>query len=181
MGAALLLIDIQNDYFQGGAFPLPSMEAAASNAAKLLRWARNKKMNVIHVRHEEKDPGTGFLIQGTSGASTHESVAPAPGEVVITKHFPNSFRETSLAEELTGISHLFVVGAMSNMCVDATVRAAFDQGYAVAVAEDACAASDLEFDGNSIPHAQVHGAFMAALASAYGQVLRTEEIVRQSQ
>jgi nicotinamidase-related amidase len=70
-----------------------------------------------------------------------------------------------------GAKELFFCGAMSNMCVDATVRAAFDMGYHCTVIEDACAASDLEFGGNVIPATLVHGAFMAALASAYGEVV----------
>jgi nicotinamidase-related amidase len=47
---------------------------------------------------------------------------------------------------------------MSNLCVDATVRVAFDMGYHCTVIEDACAASDLEFSGSTIPAGVVHGA-----------------------
>jgi nicotinamidase-related amidase len=180
MNTALLLIDIQNDYFPGGRFPLPSMELAAAKGAELLNWARNKNLKVIHVRHEETDPETGFLIQNTHGANIHGTVIPISGEVVITKNFPNSFRETTLINELNGIGNIFIAGAMSNMCIDATARAAFDLGYTVTVVEDACAACELEFHGKSLPHSEVHGAFMAALASAYGKVLCTKNVMHES-
>lgn len=52
-----------------------------------------------------------------------------------------------------------------------------DLGFGVTVVEDACAASDLEFGGRSIPAETVHGAFMAALASAYGRVISAEALL----
>ncbi len=84
-----------------------------------------------------------------------------------------------MVETLAGIDSVVVVGAMSNMCVDATVRAAADLGYGVTVVEDACAACDLEFGGRAIPAETVHGAFMAALAPAYGWVVTAEALLAQ--
>ena len=175
---ALLLVDIQNDYFQGGAFPLPTMEQSAEKAAELLAWARETGQTVIHIRHEEADPSTGFLLRGTAGAEINSLVDPHNDEVVITKHYPNSFRETDLASALSGIEDVIIIGAMSNMCIDATARAAFDLGFEVTVVEDACAASALEFQNQTFPATEVHGTFMAALASAYGKVVQAEDVMR---
>jgi nicotinamidase-related amidase len=74
-------------------------------------------------------------------------VAPQAGEEVILKHKPNSFLNTRLHDTLAsrGISNLVIVGAMSQMCIDATTRAASDLGYKVTVVHDACAARDAEF------------------------------------
>ena len=63
---------------------------------------------------------------------------------------------------------------MSHMCIDATTRAAVDFGFPCTVIHDACATRDLVFGGLTIPAAQVHGAFMAALAP-YARVLSLEE------
>lgn len=180
MTQALLLVDLQNDYFPGGAFPLPAIDACVANAAKVLRWARARGVRVIHVQHRELDPAVGFLLEGSPGAGTHVAVAPANGEPVVVKRHPNSFRETALVEALAGIDTVVVVGAMSNMCVDATARAAADLGYGVTVVEDACAASDLDFGGRTIPAETVHGAFMAALASAYGRVISTQALLSEA-
>lgn len=179
MSQALLLIDLQNDYFPGGAFPLPAISPCVANAAKVLAWARARGVRVIHVQHRELDPAVGFLLDGSTGAETHVAVAPTAGESVVVKRHPNAFRATTLVEALAGIESVVVVGAMSNMCVDATARAAADLGYGVTVVEDACAACDLEFGGKAIPAETVHGAFMAALASAYGRVVTVEALLAE--
>jgi nicotinamidase-related amidase len=62
------------------------------------------------------------------------------------------------------------------MCIDATSRAATDFGYSTIVVHDACATRDLEFDGATVPAAQVHAAYMSALAFAYGKVVTTDDL-----
>lgn len=169
----LVVIDLQRDYFPGGNFPLPGIEQAAARAAELIGLFHRHRLPVVHVRHLEKDPKVGFLLDGTAGSEIEPRVAPSGQDLLITKHWPNAFRDTTLQTILhvLGSRNLVFCGAMSNMCVDATVRAAFDLGFHCTVVEDACAASDLEFNGTTIPARQVHGAFMGALASAYGDVL----------
>ncbi len=141
MRQGLLLIDIQNDYFPGGALEVAGMEAAAAKAGQLLARFRAGAGPVYLVQHLATRPGATFFLPGTTGAEIHGSVAPVPGEPVITKHFPNSFRETGLLEMLQkdGIDQLIIAGAMSHMCIDATTRAAFDLGFSCTVVEDACA------------------------------------------
>ena len=177
MTSALLLIDIQNDYFSGGKMALEGMEAAAANARLLLDAFRARALPVIHVRHLSVRPGAGFFIPGTAGAEIHAAAAPMQGERIVEKNFPNSFRGTPLEQWLRegAIERLVVAGAMSHMCVDATVRAAFDLGLRCTVAHDACATRALEFDGTAIAAAAVHGAFMAALRVPYAAVVSSRE------
>ncbi len=179
MTTALLLIDIQNDYFPGGKMALERMVEAAGNARALLEAFRTRGLPVIHVRHLSVRPGAGFFVPGTPGADIHAQVAPVAGEKVIEKNYPNSFRNTPLGDELRrgGIDGLVIAGAMSHMCVDATVRAAFDLGFRCTVAQDGCAARALEFGGTIIGEREVHGAFMAALRVPYASVLGTREAV----
>ncbi len=180
MTKALISVDIQNDYLVGGGFPLPSMTQCVQNAAKALTFARLQGWRIVHIRHEELDPAGGFLLPGTDGAAIAETVAPRPGETIVTKNFPNSFRKTDLRDVLDGVSEVYIVGAMSNMCIDATARAAVDLGFSTTIIEDACAASDLEFHGEVIPARIVHGAFISAFASAYGSVTAISEVLRGS-
>jgi nicotinamidase-related amidase len=177
MKQGLLLIDIQNDYFTGGAMELVGMAAASAKAARLLARFRAGTGPVYFVRHLANRPGATFFLPGTKGAEIHGSVTPALGEPVITKHFPNSFRETDLLERLQrdGVGQLVIAGAMSHMCIDATTRAAFDLGFHCTVVEDACATRDLEFKGELIKAGEVHGAFMAALKMVYAEVLAIED------
>jgi nicotinamidase-related amidase len=177
MTTALLLIDIQNDYFSGGAMELVEMETAAGNAAMLLGAARDAGLPVFHLRHLSTHDGATFFLPGTSGAETSAVVAPVEGEIVVEKNFPNGFRETDLQDQLqrAGVDALVIAGAMSHMCVDGTTRAAADLGYDCTVAADACATCDLAFGGEIVPAAQAHGSFMAALGQAYGVVVTARE------
>ncbi|WP_208726589.1 cysteine hydrolase family protein [Corallococcus terminator] len=177
--AALLLIDIQNDYFPGGRFELDQTEAAATRARAVLDAFRERGLPVLHIRHESLGPSATFFLPGTPGADLHPRVAPQPGEPVVLKHFPNSFRDTDLQTHLRdlGVKQLVVVGMMTLMCVDATVRAAADLGYAVTVLSDACAARSLEFQGQVVPAAHVHAAFLAALGMGYAQVMPTADLL----
>jgi nicotinamidase-related amidase len=169
----LLIVDIQNDYFPGGANPLEGPEAAAANARVLLDAHRAAGAPVVHLRHVWDAPDAVYMRPGTPGVEIHPDVAPAAGEPVFDKAFPNGFLETPLDAHLrdAGIDGLVVGGMMTSMCVDATVRAAVDLGYAVTVAHDACATMPLEFAGRAVPAADVHAAFLAALADGYADVV----------
>jgi nicotinamidase-related amidase len=178
VGRALVIVDIQKDYFPGGAHPLEAPEDAAAAAGRLLGSFRAAGEPVIHVRHVWDEKDATFMRPGTEGVDIHPAVAPADGELVITKEHPNSFRETALEEELRarGIDELVVCGMMTSMCVDATVRAAVDLGFETTVAHDACTTCDLEFDGRTVPALAVHSAFLAALADGYAEVASSDEI-----
>jgi nicotinamidase-related amidase len=173
MTEALVVVDLQNDYFTGGAMPLSDTDRAATNAARLLEVFRAKSQPLVHLRHLSVRPGATFFIPGTPGAEIHPSVAPLAGETVIDKNFPNGFRDTSLLNHLrqAGADELVICGAMSHMCIDATTRAAFDLGFRCTVIHDGCTTRDLEFDGRALPAAAVHAAFMAALAVPYARVV----------
>lgn len=178
MARALLVVDIQKDYFPGGAFPLHEPEAAADAAADLVRRFRVSAEPVIHVQHVARTEDAPFFVPGTVGVDIHDLVAPAREETVIEKSHPNAFRETSLDDRLQAarIEELVVVGMMTSMCVDATVRAAADLGYGVTVAHDACAAPELEFTGTTVPAPQVHAAFLAALSGNYAKVVAAADV-----
>lgn len=179
MSRALVIVDIQNDYFPGGAHPLVDPEAAAANAQQLLEAFRAGGEPLIHVQHVWDAPDAAFMRPGTKGIEIHDSVAPASGETVIQKVNPNSFLDTPLEDELRarGVDHVVVCGMMTSMCVDATVRAAVDLGFEATVAHDACATCDLDFGGETISARQVHGAFLAALGDGYATVTTTAELV----
>jgi len=175
MTRALILIDIQNDYFPGGAMELAGMEEASALAGTALEEFRRRGLPVWHVRHESVQPGATFFLPGTPGAEIHPSVAPLENEAVIEKHWPNAFRETSLLDQLRSeaVEDLVICGAMSHMCIDATTRAAFDLGFRCTLLADACATRGLFYDGVEVPAGQVHAAFMAALSMPYASVVDT--------
>lgn len=178
MKPGLILVDIQNDYFVGGNMELVAMEQAAGNAKDLLTKFRDKKLPIFHVQHLSVQPGSTFFIPETTGAEINEAVSPLPDEIVVQKHYPNSFRETTLLKHINdqGIRNLWLCGAMSHMCIDATTRAAFDLGFTCTVVEDACATRNLAYKGQIVESSNVHAAFMAAFAGAYATVVSVKDI-----
>jgi nicotinamidase-related amidase len=173
---ALVVIDIQNEYFPGGALTLPDAEGAGERAAEAIGAARRGGVEVIHIRHEEPDSDQWF-VPGSRGAQTHDAVAPADGETVIVKHYPNSFLDTDLGERLAadGAKRVAFCGMMTSMCVDATVRAAADLGLDTVLVDDACAAPDLEHRGQSVPAASVHAAFCGALGDEIATLMQVRD------
>lgn len=183
MSTALIIVDIQNDYFPNGKMELSNPERAANNAAKVIEWFRqNKKDNIFHVQHIASNPELGFFLPDTVGAKLHESVLPLEHESIIVKHFPNSFLKTELESKLKekGINKVVVVGMMTHMCIDATVRAAVDLGYETTLIEDACATRDMAYQDKIVPAEQVHNAFVSALGSMYCVVSTTENFLLQN-
>ena len=179
MNQALILVDIQNDYFPGGAMELVGMAAAAKNARAILDEFRVEGEPLFHIQHLALKPDAAFFVPGTTGAEHNEVVAPKGDERVVQKNFPNSFRDTTLESELRHreVEELVIVGAMSHMCIDATTRAAFDLGFKCTVVEDACATRDLVFKDKTINAEEVHCSFMAALSAPYAAVESTEKFL----
>ncbi len=176
---AIIVVDLQNDYFASGKLPLVGIDAAAAKALRVIEAARSSGDPVIHIRHEFAIPNAPFFVAGSEGAQIHPSVQPKQGEQVILKNYANSFRDTSLKSLLDkqGIDSVVIVGAMSHMCIDATARAAADFGYNATVVHDACATRDLEFGGQHVAAAEVHASFMAALGQAYAALVTTDELL----
>jgi len=183
MNNCLILVDLQNDYFPGGAMELVGIQSAAENAKILLNEFRKSKAPVIHIQHISVHPGASFFLPETDGAKINQTVTPGRNEIVVVKNYPNGFRNTSLGEILKkgNINNLVICGAMSHMCIDATTRAAFDSGFNCVVAEDACATKDLDFKGRTIKASEVHGSFMAALSTLYARVISTKSIMGNMQ
>lgn len=173
---ALLVIDIQNFYFEKGALPLTGSIEAAAQARRVLEAFRAKKLLVIHVRHASK---TTQFVDGEPTDAQYKirpEVAPVPGEKVITKHYANTFLETDLLEYLKQhqITSLVIVGMQTHMCVEAAARAATDLGFSVTVIADACATRPLTYGERTVPAEMVHTKALAAINGTYGRVVGIE-------
>lgn len=177
MKKALIIVDIQNDYFEGGKYELVNALDAAKHAQQVLDYFRTYHLPIFHIQHISLSESATFFLPHTSGAEIHQLCAPQSGEKVLVKHRPDSFIDTGLKEELEacGIEAVVICGMMTHMCIDTTVRAANQNGYPVELIEDACATRDLEWNGIVIPANQVQGAYMAALSGSFAKVYQAEE------
>lgn len=164
MKKALLIIDVQNDYFPNGTCPLCEPEAALNVIKSLLTYFREHKLPVFYIQHVA-DMQASFFVPESEGVQIHNDIKPLNTEIVIEKHYPNSFYATSLRYELVKneITDLVICGMMTHMCIDTTVRAAKDYGYNLTLISDGCATKDLEWCGVTIPAHTVQNTFMAAL------------------
>lgn len=179
MTTALILVDIQNDYFPGGKMVLEGSPEAGKNASELLGYFRQAALPLVHIQHISKKTGATFFLPNSPGAQIYELVQPLPGERVIQKNYPNSFRNTPLLAALQAmkVKRLVVAGMMTHMCIDATTRAAFDLGYECFLAHDACATRALTFRNKIIPASDVQAAFLAAIDGTFARVMETREII----
>lgn len=177
MNTALLLIDIQNDYFPNGRMLLDKSIEACQKAVEALHLYRAKQMPVIHIQHVSTRPDAVHFLPCTKGVEFHPDVLPTKNETIIKKHYPNSFKDTTLLTHLTKnqIHHLVIAGMMTHLCIDATVRAAYDLGFSCTVLHDACATKSLEFNNMIIPAQNVHNAFLAALQPLYARIMSTRD------
>ena len=177
---ALVVIDIQNFYFEKGSLPLTGSVEAAQQARKVIDAFRDRKLPVIHVRHASKN--TSFVDGEPTDAQyrIHALVLPVAGEKVITKYYANSFRETDLHEYLKTKERksLVIAGMQTHMCVEAAARAATDLGFDVTVVADACATRPLTYGGHTVPADMVHAAALAAINGTYGRVLTVAELLK---
>ncbi len=141
MSRALLIVDIQHDFFPGGASPLHEPEAAARVAGQVLEAFRDSAEPIFHVQHLSDAPGAPLLVAGTPGAEIYPAVAPEGAEPVITKHSPDAFLSTTLEAQLraAGTSTIVIVGMAADTSIEETVKAASDLGFAVTLVEDGCA------------------------------------------
>ena len=181
MSVGLILVDIQNDYFPHGKMELEGSEQAGPVAGRLLDFFRAHGLPVFHIQHIAIRPGATFFLPDTTGADIHQSVKPIDGEVIIQKHFPNSFRETDLLQHLQreNVQQVVIAGMQTHMCVDATTRAAADYGFACLIAHDACATRSLRFNNRVVSALDVHTAFLAALNGSYGKVMSVDSIIAE--
>jgi nicotinamidase-related amidase len=175
----LLIIDIQNFYFEGGRIPLSGPIEASLQAKSMLEAFRAKKLPVVHIQHMPKGIEKFEAGKTDPQYAIHPNVAPAVGETVVVKHYANSFRETDLADILKklGAKTLVITGMQTHMCVEAATRHGADLGYDIVLVDDACATRDLKYGGAVVPAKAVHAAVLAAMNGTYAKVVTAADIL----
>jgi nicotinamidase-related amidase len=139
---ALLVIDIQTDYFPGGKFPLEGAEEALQHALIAIERAKREGHKVVAIQHLAP-AGAPFFEQGSEGAKLHPKIEEAVrGEILVTKHEADSFLNTNLGGVLqaAGVNELEIVGMMTQHCVTHTSLSPGAYGKRVTILGDACAA-----------------------------------------
>jgi nicotinamidase-related amidase len=147
MTKALLVIDLQNDYFPGGKFPLWNSKAVLNHVEAAIAMARAKDIPVIYVQHianPQQGPAP-FFNKGTEGAAIHPRVLEAaPNAPVVVKEFADSFVNTTLEELLDefDVDELLICGMMTQNCVNHTAISKPAEKYKVTILPDCCTTVD---------------------------------------
>lgn len=170
--AALVLIDLQNEYL-AGPIALPGAEAAIANSARLLAGARDAGSPIFHVAHRGK--AGGLFDRNAERGAIAASVAPLASEPVIEKELPNAFAGTDLRDRLsaTGRKNIVLAGLMTHMCISSTARAALDLGFRVTIDASACATRDLpDGRGGTIGAQIIHDVALVELSDRFAIIAR---------
>ena len=152
MKKGLLIIDVQNDYFEGGKMELQNSKEALDNIIKLKELFKQQKLPIFYIQHIKRDTSPGFFKEGTSGADIHSRLIPiTSNEYIIQKEFPNSFLNTTLQGKLEeeSVEQLVICGMMTHMCVDSTTRKAKELNFRPILIHNGCATIDLLILGNT--------------------------------
>ncbi|MFT5234749.1 MAG: nicotinamidase-related amidase/ketosteroid isomerase-like protein [Shewanella sp.] len=174
---ALVLVDLQNDYFAAGRFPLDNTDEATEQAKILLTHFREQALPVIHIQHIFEDENAPFFSANTPGIEIELRVAPLKSEPVIVKHQIDSFIDTSLEQTLVelGIEKLVIVGAMAQACVQTIARSATNKGYHCEVISDAIAAPKLGYGEHHFSGEQLVAANLLSLSFGAAEAVTTAQ------
>lgn len=140
MARALLVIDVQNDYFPGGVLPLWQADETEARTVAAIGKARAAGDKIILVQHISTAK-TGLFAPGGPGIAIRSAILAASGDApVVIKHHADSFQETDLKEHLEGIDELLICGMMTQNCVAFTATSRDADAFRVQVIGDLCAA-----------------------------------------
>ena len=174
MKKALLVIDVQNEYFTGKlkvTYPHNSLE----NILKVMDYAKNNNMIIIIIQHTGLYGDT--FVKNSNEWEIHPRIFEKSNDYIIEKTKPSSFHETDLEEILKreNISGIVIAGYMTQMCCDTTAREAFHKGYSVEFLSDATGTIDVSNEVGSISSKDLHKATLIAQSLRFSSVMSSEE------
>lgn len=157
---ALIVVDMVQAYFEPSCPLYAEVDDALAATVKLIDAAREAWLPVIYTNVEfqaggvdggiffKKVPVLEAFSVGSPLGAWPPGIAPAEGELVITKQYPSAFFGTSLASTLTsqGIDTLIICGLTTSGCIRATCIDTVSSGFIPIVVDEACG------DRHSSPH-----------------------------
>jgi nicotinamidase-related amidase len=176
---ALLVIDVQNDFFSG-AMTITYPSGSFVNILQAMDAAHAAQIPVVIIQHSNHAPDAKVFKPGSTGWEIHPEVKKRPHEVLIEKTLPGSFTNTILDAWLRdhAITSLIISGYVTPMCCDTTSRQAFHKGYHVKFLSDATGTFTITNRAGSIRDAHLHREVLDIQRAKFSQVLTTAEWIR---
>ena len=169
---ALIVIDIQNDYFADGKYPLHNPEITTANNLRAMAIANEKGIPIIHVQHlVAPELGEGlFFYDNSVGAEIHEDIiAAAPNSPIVIKRHADSFEKTNLEHLLQemAVEEILITGMMTHNCVTHTALSPAAAKYNPKVIEECCCTVDPIAHALAVDSMQVRGIELMNIENAF--------------
>ena len=176
MSRALLVIDVQREYFDG-ALPITHPAGHLEKILHVMDEAAKAGVPTAVVRHHQADPESPIFRLNSDMWQLHEEVEKRPRDLLVDKQYPGSFTNTSLEEWLNSVEAktISIAGYMTQMCCDTTARQAFHRGYQVEFLSDATGTLDVENEAGSVTGEQLHTSTLVAQQMFISEVVATED------
>lgn len=174
MKKALLVIDVQNEYFTGKlkvTYPTNSLD----NILRAMDHAKKNNMTIIIIQHTAISGDT--FVKNSKEWEVHPAILEKAYDYHIEKNKPSSFFHTNLEEILKNenIDGVVISGYMTQMCCDTTAREAFHKGYSVEFLSDATGTIDVTNNVGSISSKDLHYATLIAQSLRFSHIISTAE------
>ena len=176
MKRALLVIDVQNEYFTGR-MPVSYPAGSFDNILKAVDAAKQAQIPVILIRHGSPQPDATVFVKGSAGWEIHAALSAKAHLRIIDKHLPGSFTGTDLEDCLRslGVDTVVISGYMTQMCCDTTARQAVHLGFSAEFLSDATGTLDIANYAGSVSAADLHKAILITQAMRFSKVMTTDE------
>lgn len=176
---ALLVIDVQNEYFTGR-LPVTFPQGSLENIKKAMDQAFISHVPVAVIQHTSPAPEAATFRKGTQGWELHDEIKSRPHDILVEKTLPGSFTGTGLEQWLKdqNVTTVTIAGYMTQMCCDTTARQAFHLGYAVNFLSDATGTLSVTNDAGTILDADLHRAILVTQQMRFSRVLPTDDWTR---
>ena len=174
MNRALLVIDVQNEYFTG-ALPITHPAGHLEQVLAAMEAAEGRVPTVV-VQHHFESPDMPFFQKGTPGWELHPEIKDRPRDVLVEKTLPGSFTGTELEPWLRerDIDTVTIAGYMTHMCCDTTARQAVHRGLKVEFLSDATGTLPLSNEAGEVTAEELHRAILCAQQMLLSEVLDVE-------
>lgn len=176
MKRALLVIDVQREYFDG-ALPISHPAGHLEQILSVMDQAAVAGVPTAIIRHHQPDPNSPIFRKGSEMWELHPEVARRPHDCLIDKQLPGSFTGTQLGQWLESIAAdtVTIAGYMTHICCDTTARQAMHRGLKVEFLRDATGTLNVENSAGSVTAEQMHTAILTAQQMFISEVLSSND------
>ena len=179
MGKALLVIDVQNEYFSG-ALPITYPQLSINNICKAMEAAKQNNVLVIAIQHTAPQKDSKIFARGSSEWELHEDIKKIGFDYLIEKNLPGSFTGTDLEAILRDkkVDTVTISGYMTQMCCDTTARQALHLGFSVEFLSDSTGTLNISNYAGEVTAEELHRAILVTQAMRFSKVMTSDEWIK---